>query len=171
MKYCSYNNPVIKYFKSYIHYLPRSCLRDSTRRIHHAFTLSTSREDAYYRLFLWLCIMPYPLCAPWHLFRIIFFSLPASSHQTPYRVCIFSLEEAARFSHSCIEECVGTLIRIRLFQFFKIKLFTSISRIKFLNASNVIYDTQVIAIFKFHDVSHAPLFGKITTRLVCVKGV
>ena len=64
LKYCSYNNPVIKYFKSYTHYLQRSCLSDSTRRIHHAFTLSTSREDTYYRLFLWLCIMPYPLCAP-----------------------------------------------------------------------------------------------------------
>ena len=37
---------------------------------------------------------------------------------SPYRVCIFYLDEAARFSHSCIEECVGTLIRIRLFQFF-----------------------------------------------------
>ena len=73
LKYCSYNNPGIKYFKSHIHYLQRSCLSDSTRRIHHAFTLSTSREDAYYRLFLWLCIMPYPLCAPFHLFRIICF--------------------------------------------------------------------------------------------------
>ena len=47
---------------------------------------------------------------------------------SPYRVCIFYLDEAARFSHSCIGEWAGTLIRIRLFQFFfKRKLFTSIT--------------------------------------------
>lgn len=73
LKYCSYNNPEIKYFKSYIHYLQRSRQSDSTTGIHHAFTLSTSREDKYYGLFLWLCIMPYRLCAPMHLFRIICF--------------------------------------------------------------------------------------------------